>query len=117
MRRSRNDGVNLPVDNRDGQTVTTRKREVGNGRRRGRVLRRSAMTSTPSWGRAMSMAAAAAMACAVVLGARSASAYCREITAATPPSFDPATSPTGCWAGDGPPAQEVYWKNLCVGYS
>jgi MYXO-CTERM domain-containing protein len=49
--------------------------------------------------------------------AGAASAYCREITAPTPPSFDPATSPTGCWAGDGNPVDEVYWRNLCVSYS
>jgi hypothetical protein len=67
--------------------------------------------------RAIPWAAGAAIAGALVCGARPAAAYCREITALTPASFDPAASATGCWTGDGSPAQEVYWKNLCVSYS
>jgi Matrixin len=50
-------------------------------------------------------------------GLRPAFAYCREITQVTPPSFDPSTSVQGCWAGDGSPVKEVFWRNRCVSYS
>src|ERR1700722_8605 len=54
----------------------------------------------------------------VAFGVRcgTASAFCREITALTPPSFDPAISPTGCWAGDGGPLNEVYRQNPRITY-
>jgi hypothetical protein len=40
-------------------------------------------------------------------------AYCRGVTASAPPGYDPALD--GCFAPAG--AFNLYWKNLCVGYS
>jgi hypothetical protein len=51
-----------------------------------------------------------------VLHASAARAFCRAITASAPPGYDPAAR--GCFAApSGDAVYELYWKNLCVGYS
>jgi Matrixin len=59
----------------------------------------------------------AGVACMVgVTGATSnAAAFCREITASPPAGYDPVAQ--GCFGAQASGVFEVYWKNLCVGYS
>jgi hypothetical protein len=59
---------------------------------------------------ALPVAFAVALACAL-LGGR-ARAFCRGVTAAPPAGYDPAIQ--GCF---GAGLLELYWQNLCVGYS
>jgi hypothetical protein len=52
----------------------------------------------------------------VVTAVSDAHGFCRQITATPPPGFDPATD--GCFgAQTSGGIFDVYWKNLCVGYS
>jgi hypothetical protein len=59
----------------------------------------------------------AGLACMVgVVGATSnAAAFCREITASPPAGYDPVAQ--GCFGAQATGVFEVYWSNLCVGYS
>jgi hypothetical protein len=55
-----------------------------------------------------------------IVGARSAYAYCREVSATTPSGYDPASR--GCFYPKVDPNNdagvfELYWKNSCVGFS
>jgi hypothetical protein len=50
------------------------------------------------------------------LHATDAHAFCRTLTASVPPGYDPGYR--GCYAPPaGSDAYDVYWSNLCVGYS
>jgi hypothetical protein len=51
-------------------------------------------------------------ACLASSGAR---AFCRGVTSSAPAGYDPATS--GCYAPSGSDVYQLYWKNLCTGYS
>jgi hypothetical protein len=51
-------------------------------------------------------------ACLASSGAR---AFCRGVTASPPAGYDPASS--GCYAPSGSGVYQLYWKNLCTGYS
>jgi hypothetical protein len=51
-------------------------------------------------------------ACLASSGAR---AFCRGVTSSPPAGYDPATS--GCFAPSGSDVYQLYWKNLCAGYS
>jgi MYXO-CTERM domain-containing protein len=65
---------------------------------------------------AVSCAATLSAFAAVFLASPSAIAYCRTVTATPPAGFDPAAS--GCFdLQGGPGLYDVYWDNLCVGYS
>jgi MYXO-CTERM domain-containing protein len=64
--------------------------------------------------------AALATFAAVVLASPSAVAFCRTVTETPPPGYDPAAS--GCYNPPSPQPNgdgvfNVYWSNLCVGYS
>jgi MYXO-CTERM domain-containing protein len=72
-------------------------------RSRTRLVRRA-----PAWSAFAALAAFAA----VVLASPTAVAFCRTVTATPPPGYDPAS--LGCY---NPDAYDVYWANLCVGYS
>jgi len=53
---------------------------------------------------------------AVCLATTGANAFCRAITAEPPPGYDP--SARGCFTpASGSGSYELYWKNLCAGYS
>jgi hypothetical protein len=53
---------------------------------------------------------------AVCLASADAHAFCRAVSGSPPAGYDPATQ--GCYApSSGPDSYELYWKNLCVGYS
>jgi MYXO-CTERM domain-containing protein len=61
-------------------------------------------------------AAAVSAFAAVLLASPSAGAFCRTVTATPPAGYDPAT--LGCFDSQGGPGvYDVYWANLCVGYS
>jgi hypothetical protein len=50
------------------------------------------------------------------LAASPAAAYCRTVAASVPPNYDPVVQ--GCFGpASGAGSYELYWKNLCVGYS
>jgi hypothetical protein len=51
-------------------------------------------------------------ACLASSGAR---AFCRAVTSSPPAGYDPAAS--GCFAPSGSGVYQLYWKNLCAGYS
>jgi hypothetical protein len=59
----------------------------------------------------------AMVACMVgVAGATSsARAFCREVTASAPAGYDPVSR--GCFGAQASGVFDVYWKDLCVGYS
>jgi hypothetical protein len=44
-----------------------------------------------------------------------AGAFCRQITATPPAGYDPTTE--GCYGAQGAGVFQLYWSNLCVGYS
>jgi hypothetical protein len=67
-----------------------------------------------------SLAVAALCALAVAFFAPSARGFCREVNVAAPAGYDPAVM--GCFYPTTNPqtgghVMELYWKNLCVGYS
>jgi hypothetical protein len=59
----------------------------------------------------------AAMACLAGIASESsnAQAFCREVTASPPAGYDPVSE--GCFGAQATGIYEVYWENLCVGYS
>jgi MYXO-CTERM domain-containing protein len=59
--------------------------------------------------------AVAASTLCIMAVASDAGAFCREVTATAPAGYDPVSQ--GCFGADAPGIYEVYWKNLCVGYS
>jgi Matrixin len=52
---------------------------------------------------------------AVCLASSGARAFCRGVTSTAPAGYDPAAS--GCFSPPGSGVYELYWKNLCTGYS
>jgi hypothetical protein len=53
---------------------------------------------------------------AICLESSGAHAFCRAVSASPPAGYDPTVD--GCYApSSGPDSYELYWKNLCVGYS
>jgi len=53
---------------------------------------------------------------AIGLGSSGAVAFCRAVSSSAPAGYDPAVQ--GCFAPtSGPGSYDLYWKNLCVGYS
>lgn len=59
---------------------------------------------------------ASTMFLAVFLASSGASAFCRAISAVPPAGYNPAQQ--GCFAApSGSESYELYWKNLCAGYS
>jgi hypothetical protein len=52
---------------------------------------------------------------AACLASSGAHAFCRGVTSTPPAGYDPGAS--GCFAPSGSGVFELYWKNLCTGYS